>query len=124
MNSMKNEKKVKMTVIYVKLIRKDDVKEFSAYANRQNISFDKNIKNSTFETNHFLYYPSGICLNIIGKIYFNLVEYTAFFGSISITNYMRINWEVELTPFMWLSAIHSQNAELIKYLEKKFSNQI
>lgn len=93
------------------------MKEFSAYANRQNISFDENIKNSTFETNHFLYYPSGICLNIIGKIYFNLVECTAFFGSISITNYMRINWEVELTPFMWLSAIHSQNTELIKYLE-------
>ena len=30
---------------------------------------------------------------------------------------MKINGDVELTPSMWLYAIHSQNAELIKYLE-------
>ncbi|KAK8850236.1 hypothetical protein M9Y10_018361 [Tritrichomonas musculus] len=90
------------------LIRTDKGKEFGVYINKMCLSYESNIEESFFETNPLL-------LNNNDEI--TLIEYAAFFGSIEIIKYMRMNGEVELTSSTWQFAIHSQNAELIKYLE-------
>ena len=46
-----------------------------------------------------------------------MIEYASFYGSMDIIRFMRVNGNVELTSNMWIYAIHSRNAELIKYLE-------
>ena len=46
-----------------------------------------------------------------------LIEYAAFYGSIKIFNYLQKN-DVEITPQLWLYAIHSNNAEMIFLLEE------
>ena len=89
------------------LIRNNEVKEFGVHVNRNNISFDSHIDKSIFETNPLL--------NVSFSI--KLIEYASFYGSIDIIRYMRINGQVELPSSMWIYAIHSRNAELIKYLE-------
>ena len=91
------------------LIRKDDGKEFGVYINRHNLSFDSTIEESIFETNPLLMNKKNI----------ELIEYASFFGSNEIIKYIEINGEVELTSSIWRFAIHSENAELIKYLEDK-----
>ena len=45
-----------------------------------------------------------------------MIEYAAFFGSIQIFNYLRLEG-VELTPSLWPLAIHGQNAEMIHFIE-------
>ena len=56
-----------------------------------------------------------------------LIEYSTFFGSIQIIQYLKYN-KVPLTNSLWLYAIHSNNTEVIHFLEeneikpeKKFS---
>ncbi|KAK8835263.1 hypothetical protein M9Y10_027873 [Tritrichomonas musculus] len=88
------------------LIRSNRVKDFGVYVNRNNILLDTFIEKSIFETN-----PLLGCDDV------QLIEYASFYGSIEIIKYIRINGEVELTSEMWAYAIHSRNAELIKYLE-------
>ena len=88
---------------------KDDGKEFGVYINRHNLSFDSTIEESIFETNPLLMNKKNI----------ELIEYASFFGSNEIIKYIEINGEVELTSSIWRFAIHSENAELIKYLEDK-----
>ncbi|KAK8892789.1 hypothetical protein M9Y10_030032 [Tritrichomonas musculus] len=88
------------------LIRSNKVKEFGVYINLNNVSPQSYIKKSLHETNIFL-------LN--KKI--TLIEYAAFFGSLEIIKYLKINENVELTSSLWKYAIHSKNSELIKYLE-------
>ena len=88
------------------MIRKDSVEEFISYVTRSNYSLSSQIVPSIFETNSFL---------LEGKNT-TLIEYSAFFGSIQIFQYLMIN-EVKLTPSLWLYAIHSNNAELIHMLE-------
>ncbi|KAK8896655.1 hypothetical protein M9Y10_014568 [Tritrichomonas musculus] len=88
------------------LIRRNRVKEFGVYVNRNNISLDTCIEKSIFETNPLL-----------NDSKIHLIEYASFYGSIEIIKYMRINCNVELSSSMWKYAIHSRNAELIKYLE-------
>ncbi|KAK8847762.1 hypothetical protein M9Y10_018792 [Tritrichomonas musculus] len=87
------------------LIREDSIEEFVAYVNQSNIPLKSEVKTSIYETNSFL---------IENKP--TLIEYSAFFGSIQIFKYLRLN-KVELTPSLWLYAIHSNNAELIHLLE-------
>ena len=65
---------------------------------------------SIFETNYLLLKNKKT----------TLIEYSAFFGAIQIFRYLIQN-KVELTPSLWLYAIHSQNAEIIHLLE---SNEI
>ena len=89
------------------LIRKNQVKEFGVYVNRNNISLESYIEKSIFETNQLL------LENINNK----MIEYASFYGSIDIIRYMRFNGNVELTSNMWNYAVHSCNAELIRYLE-------
>ena len=92
------------------LIRNDLVEEFISYINRNNYSVSRKITPSIFETNQFL----------ISNNNTTLIEYSAFFGSIQIFQYLLLN-NAELTESLWLYAIHSKNAELIHLLE---SNKI
>ena len=92
------------------LIRKDSIDEFISYINFHNISVSSEINPSIFETNSFLNENKHT----------TLIEYSAFFGSIRIFQYLFMN-KVELTSSLWLYSIHSNNAELIDLLE---SNRI
>ena len=88
------------------LIRNDHVEEFIAYVNKTNLSLLSVIPTSIFETNKFLINKDP-----------TLIEYSAFFGSIQIFRYLLMN-KVELTPSLWIYAIHSNNADLIHLLEE------
>ena len=89
------------------LIRNDSIEEFVTHVNQTNLSLSSVIKPSIFETNVFL----------LKKPKTTLIEYAAFFGSIQIFQYLKIR-NVELTPSLWLYAIHSKNAEMINLLEE------
>ena len=88
------------------LIRNDSIEEFVSYINRANISVSSQINSSFFETNSFL----------LKKETVSLIEYSAFFGSIQIFQFLVLN-EVDLTDDLWLYAIHGKNSEIIHYLE-------
>ncbi|KAK8835254.1 hypothetical protein M9Y10_039802 [Tritrichomonas musculus] len=88
------------------MIRNDSVEEFISYVTRSNYSLSSKITPSIFETNSFL----------IEKNEMTLIEYSAFFGSIQIFQYLMMN-KVELKPSLWLYVIHSNNADLFHILE-------
>ena len=88
------------------LIRNDSVEEFITYVTRTNLSLLSRIKESIFETNSFLLNKEP-----------SLIEYSAFFGSIQIFQYLKLN-RVDLTPSLWFYVIHSKNNELIHLLEE------
>ena len=87
------------------LIRSDSVEEFISYVNRTNIYLKSEIKLSIFESNSFLSHQNP-----------TLIEYSAFYGSIQIFQYLQMN-NVELRSDLWLYSIHSHNSELIHLLE-------
>ncbi|KAK8835347.1 hypothetical protein M9Y10_034110 [Tritrichomonas musculus] len=91
------------------LIRNDAVEEFVSHVNQANIPLTTQIKRSIFETNSFLVdrQPS-------------LIEYAAFFGSIQIFQFLRIN-KVEINHSIFLYAVHGQNAEIIHLIEEEFT---
>ena len=96
------------------LIRKGLAKDFISYISKNNISLNTLINPSIYETNHLLvkkqikeHEHEGI----------KLIEFAFFFGSIEIVNYL-IRENQELTPSLWLYAIHGQNAELLHILEE------
>ena len=60
------------------LNRNDSIEEFISYLNRNNISVSSKIKLSIFETNSFLIENKNT----------SLIEYSAFFGSIQIFQYL------------------------------------
>ena len=66
--------------ILASLIRQDSVEEFITYINWNSYSLSSKIKLPIFETNSFL----------INK-YLSFIEYTAFFGSIQIVQYLIFN---------------------------------
>ena len=88
------------------LIRDDSIDEFVIFVNQRNFPLNSIIEKSVFETNPFLLKVEKT----------TLIEYAAFFGSIQIFQYLRMNG-AELSPSLWLYAIHSNNAELIHILE-------
>ena len=88
------------------LIRNDMIDEFITYVNQTNLPLSSKIKPSIFETNSFLIKKRP-----------SLIEYSAFFGSIQIFRYLYLN-KIQLTPSLWIYAIHSQNPELIHLLEE------
>ena len=88
------------------LIQKDMIKDFVVHINRNNLPLDMKIELSIYETNCLLVKKSNI----------SLIEYAAFFGSIQIFKYLKIEG-VELTSFLWPFAIHGKNAEIIHLLE-------
>ena len=89
------------------LIRNDSIKEFISYVNKSNYPLSSRIKRSPFETNELLQ----------GRGEVTLIQYAAFFGSIQVFQYLKMN-EVELTPSLWLYAIHSNSPEMIHILEE------
>ena len=94
-----------------KLIREDSVEDFIAFIAKNNISPNTKIKPSIYESNPYLLQKQGIFQEGV-----TLIEYAAFFGSIQIFTFLE-KANVELTPSLWLCAIHSKNAELIHLLE-------
>ena len=93
------------------LIQKDSCIEFISFVNKKNIPISTfSIKPSIFETNSFLMKNEP-----------TLIEYSAFYGSIQIFRYLFFQ-KVELTPSLWIYAIHSKNAELIHFLEENHVN--
>ena len=89
-----------------KIIRQDLAIEFITIVNRECISLSSKINTSTYETNPFLFKKTP-----------SLIEYAAFFGSIDIFKYLVIN-NVDLTPSLWLYAIHGNNPQIIHILEE------
>ena len=88
------------------LIQNDSIQEFVSFVNRKNLSLSTTIiEKSVFEANSFLLNKKP-----------TLIEYAAFFGSLQIVKFLFLN-NVELTPSLWLYAIHSNNADLIHFLE-------
>ena len=61
---------------------------------------------SIFETNTFLLDKNP-----------TLIEYSAFYGSIQIFQYLKLNG-IELTSSLWFYAIHGRNPEIIHILEE------
>ncbi|KAK8872215.1 hypothetical protein M9Y10_007980 [Tritrichomonas musculus] len=88
------------------LIRQDMIEEFISYVTRTNYPLNSIVEPSIFETNSFLIEQKNT----------TLIEYSAFFGSIQIFQYLKLNG-VELKRSLWRYSIHSQNAELIHLLE-------
>lgn len=89
------------------LIRNDMIEEFIKHIHQANLLLNISVKPSIFETNSILLQKKP-----------NLIEYAAFFGSIQILKYLYIN-NVEVSPSLWLYAIHSENPEMIHFLEEK-----
>ena len=89
------------------LIRNDSVEEFVAYVQKRNYPLNSKIPHSLFETNRFL----------IEKKETTLIEYASFYGSIQIIQYLQAN-NVELRSTMWLYSIHSNDPEMIHFLER------
>ena len=88
------------------LIRHDSVKEFVSYVTQANIPLNSEVKKSIFETNLFLIENKNT----------TLIEYAAFFGSIQIFQFIKMN-STQLKPSLWLYTIHSHNADLIHLIE-------
>lgn len=91
-----------------KIIRDDLIKEFILYVSENNINYNATIDPSIYETNSFLVKQQ------IKSI--TLIEYAAFFGSLKVFNFLR-NKGVNITPSLWLYAIHGANSELIHIIE-------
>ena len=105
-NNFDQKRKIGENDSYIcSLIRQDSIEEFVSYVNRTNYSISSEIKYSIFETNLFLIESNP-----------TLIEYAAFFGSIQIFQYLKFNG-VELNSNLWKYSIHSQNSELIHFLE-------
>ena len=94
------------------MIRKDSIKEFIVFVNKNDYSLKSTIKSSIYETNHFL----------INKEC-TLIEYAAFFGSIQIFNYLKLNG-VALNKKIWNFAIHGENIEMIHILEENVNKDL
>lgn len=93
-----------------KLIQNDSIDDFIIYTNKTNLPLKSEIKQSIYETNDYLIKKQT-------ESYTTLIEYTAFFGSLNIFNYL-IKMGVELTPSIWNYAIHGKNSQIIRILEE------
>lgn len=88
------------------IIRNDSIEEFVKYVHQANIPLRSQIPRSIYETNSLLLEKEA-----------TLIEYSAFFGSLQIFQYLIIN-KIEVTAFACKCVIHSKNAELIKLIEE------
>ncbi|KAK8896214.1 hypothetical protein M9Y10_014109 [Tritrichomonas musculus] len=88
------------------LIRNDNIADFVVYYNKNMISPDLQIKPSIFETNSFLLKREP-----------TLIEYSVFYGSIEIFNFLRMS-KAEMNSSLWLYSIHGRNPEIIRHLEE------
>lgn len=90
-----------------KLIRDDSLHEFKQYVDSNNLNLFMTIKQSVFETNPFLLSRET-----------TLAEYASFYGSLKILKYLYEN-QVELTSSLWIYSVHSQNIDVIHFIEQK-----
>ena len=90
------------------LIQKDSIEDFITSINKNPFSVNSTINSSIYETNNYLLKKQSST---------SLIEYAAFYGSIQIFNYLRLN-NVTLRQSLWLYTIHGKNAELIHLLEQ------
>ncbi|KAK8897711.1 hypothetical protein M9Y10_015676 [Tritrichomonas musculus] len=88
------------------LIQNDLIVDFISYVERTNISLFSTIPSSIFETNLLLINKNP-----------TLIEYSAFYGSIQIIQYLNLQ-NVGLETTIWPFAIHGRNAEVIRFLEE------
>ena len=72
------------------LIRNDSIEEFVRYITKTNYNIRNQIYTSIYETNLFLIKKPS-----------SLIEYAAFYGSIQIFQYLKLN-NVNFTPSLWL----------------------
>ena len=96
------------------MIRKDMIAEFVAYVTRNEISLDAKIQPSIYETNSFLLEKQTESNQ---NQSLTLIEYAAFCGSIKILKYLQYK-DVKLTQSLLPLAIHSQNVQMIRFLEE------
>ena len=89
------------------LIRQDSVVEFIRHVNMSNISLSSEINDSIFETNSFLINKRPLT-----------VQYAAFYGSIQIFQYIKMNKPDILNGNLWVYAIHSNKSGMIHALEE------
>ena len=87
------------------IIRNDEIENFIIYYNKNEFSLSMQIKTMAYETNSFLKNKNP-----------TLIEYSAFFGSIQILQFLFQN-NVRVTSSLWMYAIHGQNPEIIHFLE-------
>ena len=88
------------------LIRNDSASEFVTFISQTNLSKSSLICDSIFESN-----------SILNERPPTLIEYATFYGSIQIIKYLWLN-KVELTSSLWIYGIHSNNADVIHFLEE------
>ncbi|KAK8863518.1 hypothetical protein M9Y10_011204 [Tritrichomonas musculus] len=104
------------------LIRNDSIIEFIKYVNQNNYSLKSRIKPSIYETNLFLIKQQIFVHKNDDKFIEEsenlptLIEYAAFYGSIQIFQYLRLNG-VYIGTNIEFYAIHSNNPEFIHILE-------
>ena len=89
------------------MIGEDLIDDFIIYFHKNNIPLNSKIQRSIFEMNSMFIVKNP-----------TLIDYFAYFGSIQIMHYLEIN-KVQLTPSLPLYAIHSNNPEVILFLEEK-----
>lgn len=106
-NEFKNKRKIGQNEIYLcELIRNDSIEDFITYHSRNMFILQATIVPSIYETNP-----------ILSKSEVTLIEYAAFYGAIQIIRFLISN-DIELEPPLWIFAIHSNNAEIIHFLEE------
>lgn len=88
------------------LIQNDFIDEFKRYSKLTNLPLTSTIKPSIFETNSFLIDKTP-----------TLIDISAFFGSIHIFKHL-FSSGVDLSPSLWIFAIHGQSHEIINLLEE------
>lgn len=94
------------------LIRNDSIEDFIVYLNKTGPSFkNSTIQSSIYETNPYLL-----------KNQPTLIDYAAFYGSIQIFKYLRLN-NIEVKDSIFMYAIHGNNYELIHVIEEIIKNE-
>ncbi|KAK8835796.1 hypothetical protein M9Y10_040619 [Tritrichomonas musculus] len=107
LDNYENKREIGQNDSYIcRLIRQDLIEEFIKYTTQAGYNLSSFICHSIFETNVYLLKKEDI----------SLIEYAAFFGSIQIIKYL-VAKGVELTTSLWLYSIHSNNPDLIHFLE-------
>lgn len=93
--------------VVCQLIRSDSIGEFISYVSRTNISINSRIAPSIFETNCFLLKKSP-----------TLIEYSAFFGSVQVFRYLKLNG-AKFDDSLRVYAVHGYCPEIIQTLNAK-----
>ena len=93
------------------IIQNDSKDEFIDFITRKKYPLNSIINESIYETNSFLIDKKP-----------TLIEYAAFFGSIEIFEYLNSK-NVEIEPSLWLYGVHSNNKDIINFLEQNLINE-